>query len=263
MNQLEPILANVVMNPSAFGGPDTFKNVIAKNKYIEKYNEYMKKNQTVAIEVYRDDNKMDEVYYHFQFPSDSNPEVIYDVVILFTSTNKDDTSETIDRYHIKIFSNSPGFAFQYAYVYNKRDLLVPALVDRFSNAELNTPPDKSNPSKAVGYDYTVFFALYHLKLHPNHLRKAFIKQYGTNISRFNPEDIPTSREVFQRRSPAQLLSFGKIKKKSKSFVEHTKNKVFSALGISTTGGKKRASSARGARKAVKASKGTRAKRSSK
>lgn len=260
----------VVTSPTGFGkGPKTFQDIVRKNNFMQRYVKYMQKNETMALEIYRDNKTtMDysEVFYHFQFPSDSNPEVLYDVVLRFYTTDpavRKDT--TLRNYKIQVFSNSPGFAFQFAYVYYKNGLMIKEFEDHYSPMALNTPPEKSNPLKAVGYDYTVFFALYHLKINPAYLRKTAIQKFGEDLNKFDHKSIPTSDEVYERRSPHDIFGFNKIKKKAARFVNNVEKKVSGVLGFNTSSRKpKKASNtkktvAKGARatRASKASNGHR------
>ena len=144
--KLQPILEDIVRDPSAFGGPDTYSNIVSKNHLIEKYRDYMVKHTDLALEIYREGaSKTDigDVYFHFQLQSDSNSDVIYDVVLRFwTNDPKVRMEDSIRNYQIQVFDNSPGFCFQYAYAYNKHDLLIEELKDHYSEMLLRTPAEK-------------------------------------------------------------------------------------------------------------------------
>lgn len=253
--KLQPILEDIVRDPSAFGGPDTYRNIVSGNHLIEKYRDYMVKHTDLALEIYREGaSKADigDVFFHFQLQSDSNSDVIYDVVLRFwTDDPKVRMEDSIRNYHIQVFDNSPGFCFQYAYAYNKHKLLIEELKDHYSEMLLRTPAEKSNPNSAIGYDYTLFFALYHLKINPYYLSKSNISLYGTNLSRFNPDNIHTSKEVYEARTKTDLLSFNTIKRKSHQIEKKLKDTWTKFVG----GGKQRA---QGTKKPVKSSRVQRA-----
>ena len=253
--KIQPILEDIVHDPSAFGGPDTYSNIVSKNHLVEKYRDYMVKHTDLALEIYREGaSKTDigDVYFHFQLQSDSNSDVIYDVVLRFwTNDPKVRMEDSIRNYQIQVFDNSPGFCFQYAYAYNKHDLIIEELKDHYSEMLLRTPAEKSNPQSAIGYDYTLFFALYHLKINQYYLSKSNISLYGTSMSRFNPDNIHTSKEVYEARTKTDLLSFNTIKRKSHQIEKKLKDTWTKFIG----GGKQHA---QGTKKAVKTSRVKRA-----
>lgn len=223
-----PILENVVMDPSKFGGPATFRGLVQRNHYVKRYQDYLRKNKTIVMNIYydKDDQQEKEVFYHFQFPSDANPQVIYDVVLRFYAPNSVvREEETLRNYKIQIFSNSPGFTFQFAYAYNKRKLLIEDLRNKFSPNVLEKEPQKTNPNNAIGYDYTVFFALYHLHINQDYLKKAAIAAYAGDIDKFEMDEIPTAATVYQRRSQKQLIDFDRIKKKAERFGDKVQKKI--------------------------------------
>ena len=235
-----PILVNILDDPSCFGGPTTFRDIAKKNNYIGKYQEYAKKmGDAIAMEIYRPDQtnrKYDQVLYHFQFQSMNQESIIYDVVLRFYAQTPALVEEpTISKYYLQIFSNSPGFAFQYAYAYHKMHLLPEILEDRFTQGELSIPPEKSNPKKAIGYDYTVFFALYHLKLNKYYLAKKEIDTFGKNLLDFDPEDIATTKETLEQRTRQDVLGFHALEKKAKSIKVKAKKQFDSFFGTNISG----------------------------
>lgn len=265
--KINPTLFNVVMDPSVFGGPRTYKNIVDKNQYLKKYNDFIHKNGQLVMDIYRSQSERHdwkEVIYHFQIPSESNPDVIYDTLIRFyTNDSAIAAQSSLANYNLQIFSNSPGFTFQYAYVYNKRKILYDRFAGLINPEALKTPPNKSNPSKAVGYDYTVFFSLYHLRLNNFYIRKDTILQYGKDISQLNPDDIPSSEETLHKRNPEQLISFNKIKRKVNKVHKDITQKFTSLrnntqkfLGI-TNKGKTKMAKAKKATHATKARSGRR------
>lgn len=259
MPKVEPTLQNVVMDPSVFGGPKTFQNVVQKNKYLQKYNEYIRKHESLAMDTFRKNGPnrdYEEVYFHFQLPSDNNEDILYDVVLRFHSDDNEEvrTEKTIANYHIEIFSNSPGFTFQYAYAYNKRHLLVEAMAGHYPPMALNTPPNKSNPTFAIGYDYTVFFALYYLKTNPAYLDKENIALFGTDINRFNPQEIKTSNQVYEERNNNEMVSFHSLERKAKKIQKTFKKKVDQIFGRKDKVKHQSGIKAKGARSTVKAKK---------
>ena len=110
-------LETFMKNPSIVGRSEKYKQIIEKNKLYQKFNKYMHDRAALPYTVYKD-TRDDVWYYHFNIESESDSEVIYDVVIEFSPDNKELSNETtLKNYLIRLFSNSPGFSFTYAYAY--------------------------------------------------------------------------------------------------------------------------------------------------
>lgn len=248
-----PNIFNFMENPSVFGGSEYYKDIMRNGGYIAKYNKFISAHSTIPFTVYRDhrvDGALDLVYYHFQVESDKNPEIIYDVVFKFSSTDAKIKSENdIRNYKVQFFSNSPGFLFQYAYVYNNQNLLIPELTKQIGDKALMEPPSKSNPNRAVGYDYTLFYCMRFLYLNQFYMSKKEILRKGKPISQFVPANIASSADVLERRSPKEIISFRKLKRSFLGITEKPKevlNSIGSGLGLTKT---RKATKARGAIKA--------------
>jgi hypothetical protein len=127
---------------------------------------------------------------------------------------------TLRNYDVRFFSNSPGFAFTYAYVYNKYHILVPLLKDKFEGY-LNTPPKKSNPKQAIGFDYTLYIAMRFLQLNNYLLNKSEVRVKGKPLLKFRHQDIATAAEAFASRSGADQNAFKKLANETKKTVKQT------------------------------------------
>ena len=212
----KPTIISFMNDPSVFGNSTAYKDIVRNNSYISKYNSYISKHTTIPFTIYRDhkpDGSIETVIYHFQIESDKNPDILYDVIFkFFTKDVSVKTNQDILEYSFQFFSNSPSFLFQFAYVYKKYNLLIPELNKQIGNQALETPPSKSNPHQAVGYDYTIYYCLRFLYLNQFYLSKKEILRKGKQISQFSAEDIASSQNVLERRSPKELLSFNKLKR---------------------------------------------------
>ena len=208
---IKPYLFNIMKDPSVLGGPKTYSKIVTKNNFKSKYSDYISKQSTIPFNVYYSDDEK-RYLFHFQVVSSSNSDVIYDVVLdLYTTNNHIANSFDLKEYNVRFFSNSPGFMFTYAYVYNNRKLLVPELINKFDVSVREEEPSKSNPTNAVGFDYTIFFCMYFLYLNDFYMRKDDIKRRGKPFSKFNADDILSSFEVFQSRTNTEKSNFRKLK----------------------------------------------------
>lgn len=205
-------------NPSIVGRSAKYKSIIEKNKLYQKFNNYMHGRAAIPYSVYRDEKK-DVWYYHFNIESENDSEVIYDVVIEFSPDTKEVSEETtLKNYLIRLFSNSPGFSFTFAYAYHHHKILIENFYDKFPERILKEPPSKTNPELAIGYDYTIFFALYFLVLNDYHLRKANAIRIARPMTMFNTDVILTSEAAMQKRSEASQSIIKKIEREVKNKV---------------------------------------------
>lgn len=85
---------------------------------------------------------------HYKVPS-SDTKSHYDIVIWYGSKGRISPSTSV-----KIYSNSPGFGYNFAYVFNKKDsLLYPS---KYPSIFLTTPPKMRNPFETHAFDKHVF-----------------------------------------------------------------------------------------------------------
>lgn len=246
----KPTIISFMNDPSIIGNSKAYRDIIRNNSYITKYNSYIAKHNTIPFTIYRDhnpDGSIENVVYHFQIESDKNSDILYDVVIKFyTKDTTVKTHQNILAYDFQFFSNSPSFLFQFAYVYNKNNLLIPELRKQIGETALNNSPSKSNPHHAVGYDYTIYYCLRFLYLNQFYLTKKEILRKGKQISQFKVDDIASSQNVLERRSPKELINFNKLKR---SFISIKNRPVELARSIGSKLGLVKPEKARGTTKA--------------
>jgi hypothetical protein len=85
---------------------------------------------------------------HFKVPSESRPGLMYDIVIYVSSKKINQNTQ------IKVYSNSPLFAYNFSYVfYKKKSLLYP---DLYPREFLTLKPKIRNPFNSVSFDKQVF-----------------------------------------------------------------------------------------------------------
>jgi len=237
--QDDRFLFNFMNDPSIIDGNTEYQNIVVKNKLKEKYAKYVQKNKTIPFRIYFDKEK--EIYlYHFQLKSDSDPKVIYDVAIEFTSKDlATQNEESLVHYDAKFFSNTPGFSFKYAYVYNKRGILIPRLTNRFDGVVLEEAPKKTNPRLAVGFDYALFFCMWFLYTNSWLLQKKEVFLKGKPLEKFIPLEVPTCYEVLDKRSAKELGLVEKITGETirtiKSVSKPIRNKAGQVIGSVKSG----------------------------
>lgn len=243
--------------PSTCGGKNVYDNIRFKNRYLEKYNSYIQENKVIPFKIYSDKGH-EEYYYHFQITSEKNKDVIYDIVLKFFGEGKCKSEDSLDNYDFQIFSNSPGFVFQFAYVYNKYNLLIPEFKDHFVEGSLDIEPTKSNPLQSIGYDYTIYFALYHLAINHFYVTKKEIARIARPLREFHFADVLSTQLVLDKRNPQTLLTFKRIKREIARTVfdkpKETLKDILTKVGLT------KPSKAKKGKSAVKAKKGSKARK---
>lgn len=125
-----------------------------KNKYIE-----FSRSNKIRIEGYCIIE--DSYYIHVKVPSESQKDgkYEYDVVIRFFTDKPEIKKESsLRNYYIQFFSNSPGFIYKYAYLYNKEGFLIELLQNKLDSDFSDVSPEKTNAKMELSYDKTIFFA---------------------------------------------------------------------------------------------------------
>lgn len=119
--------------------------------------------------------KNEEYYFHFLIPSeDLKRNNTYDVILHFIPDIDTKGDKDLRRYLVKLFSNSPGFTFTYAYAFNLYGILVEELDQKFGSEVIGNPPVVRNPAEVIGYEKTTFFACTYLINNDKYLAKSTI-----------------------------------------------------------------------------------------
>ena len=108
----------------------------------------------------------DVVTVHVLTPSNSLPDFKYDVLLQFTPT---DNALTYEDCNIRVFSNSPGFVFSYAYTFahwdlfqTKNRMLIPGTERKLGKLAVTRPPNFRNPLGIPHFDESIYFAIFYL-----------------------------------------------------------------------------------------------------
>lgn len=88
----------------------------------------------------------------------------------------------------KFFSNAPSFIFTYAYVFNKKGIMIDFIKARLPHECLTVAPKVRNPIESLGYDKILYQALRYL-LDGGCLTEGYILRYGTNMNPIIEQDL--------------------------------------------------------------------------
>lgn len=115
------------------------------------------KGNKIKMTAYRD--KLKDVYYfHLIIPSESERDNSYDVVFQFSDESKQHHHElSISNYDVKVFSNSPSFAYTFSYVYAKHGLLIDWLSSKLGKEFITKEPVVRNRFGIINYEKYVYF----------------------------------------------------------------------------------------------------------
>ena len=141
-------------------------------KYELRYLSYKKANKIrVEATMILDDN----YFIHLRVPSESQKGLSeYDVVVqFFTHNEKVKREVTLKHYYVQFYSNSPGFVYKYAALYQIQGYLISSLLGKFTPGMLNTLPEKANKEFELFYDSSIYYACRYLLEHANNTMGKF------------------------------------------------------------------------------------------
>jgi len=151
-------------NPSGKGTSQVGSRELIKQALYFKFNDLLFKFRVIEFKTY-EDKETGAILFHFKIPSQKKfinvRKLYYDIVLQFYPRDKKEIS--IYNCEMKIFSNCPSFVFTYSYVANELGILVSFLKDKLGAKSLEIEPSEKNPSKDMGYEKSIFFAILYLR----------------------------------------------------------------------------------------------------
>lgn len=106
----------------------------------------------------------DNYIIHIKVPSETVKNFYYDIVIYFYPKDKSVLSQkSLERYHVKFYSNDPAFVFTFAYAFEKNKLFFDDLIPKMSKSALKDKAKEKNPKNEVGYVKTLYLAYLFMK----------------------------------------------------------------------------------------------------
>ena len=143
-------------NPTMMNRSSVLNLSYIRKALDDRYNILISKNKTIKHEIYKNDNK---ILIHFHLPSESY-ELNYDVLIeIDTEGDTIDSNDLVKNKVFKVFSNSPSFAYTYAYVFNLYNLLIPEFKDKFDKEILRKEPVNRNTLRMISYEKSLYYCI--------------------------------------------------------------------------------------------------------
>lgn len=127
-----------------------------RTELLKQYNTYIADKFRISYECIKYKGRY---YYISRVESRSLKGFFYDVVLEFTSSQTSASLKIDNTYNMRVFSNAPSFNFTYVYTFNKKDMLISELRNKYSKIALVDSPDIKNPNNIVNYDRILFFSI--------------------------------------------------------------------------------------------------------
>ena len=167
----------------------------------------------------------------------------YDILLEFqfppstTGLPRSANFSTLDTLPIRVFSNSPSFTYNYAYVCNKNGLLIEWMKRRMSTKALELEPVKRNPNLQFGFEKSIYFAILHFKDESRRKYRFYMNDWSkTAIGDAIPTSIQKTAENSIRRDEQKEKESEAAKRRSLlplNMFSLTKKKEDPAMASST------------------------------
>lgn len=116
-----------------------------------------------------------EVYFHLVIPTETDRDNTYDVVFRFFDPDRKHKGElSIRNYEVQMFSNTPSFAYTFAYVYNQYGLMIPMFQSKLGDQIFGSAPVVRNKFEIVNFDKYLFFGAKFLLDSKWYLNRAYL-----------------------------------------------------------------------------------------
>ena len=168
---LQQTIQEYVDNPMGKGSTAITNRTVIRWALDGRYDELIKKSKDFSHFEYKVD---DDYYFHIIIPSeDKQRKNTYDVIIKFSSPDENFSRDTtLKRYFMQVFSNCPSFVFTFAFVYNKYQLLIDELKNKFDDIVFENNPSVRNPGEIINYEKSIYYACRYILDHKKLLNKA-------------------------------------------------------------------------------------------
>lgn len=193
--------------------------------------------------IYSDDTRSFYVF-HIKVPTEqkTTEDLRYDVIIHVTIPEGVDKPISLFNYPCMVYSNSPAFAFTYAYVLNKLGFVPPYMVTKKMTEESKkTSPEKRNPFETIGFEKSLFFAISYIKMN-NYMSvntiSRFIKKFDEkavlqNIKAFDDKLAEVQHAKQKDKKKSDMLK--RSAAKSKNDQSYAESKVIKKVTVIQTG----------------------------
>jgi hypothetical protein len=173
-------LDQLVNNPVGSGSANVGARYLIKNVMASKA-DGMIKNKKIEANFHKIGTSF---VAHFKVESETFDNLFYDIVLEFYPTSDViEAQPSLSKYDIRMISNIPAFAFTYAYVLNKNEMIIPELKNKFDKIFWSDAPSVRNLSEVYGFEKSIqYVALYIKNLLFLNKAKFLVKSSGKESS---------------------------------------------------------------------------------
>lgn len=160
-----------------------------------------------------DGPKKSQYTIHLVIPSESERNNTYDVVFEFTAADKSLRDEkSLRNYDVRVFANSPSFAYTFAYVYKKNGLLIEYLTNKLGKQFVKIAPEVRNRYQIVSYEKYIFFGAMYITESGLLVKKTLESQ----LSIMNPvTNYPAKIRTLEQIMREYQVAEAKVRKQKK------------------------------------------------
>lgn len=156
---------------------------VYKNLYKQKFDNLMVREQgQLHYKIFNTDDSRDTHYIHLKIPSEKLPDLYYDVVLEFYTTDPNlKDKPTIREYNVRFYSNDSAFIFTFAHAFAKNGLFINLLRPKMLQRALVDKPKVRNPKDDIWYVKSLCFAFYAMQRF-NLFNRSMLNQNGQKFN---------------------------------------------------------------------------------
>jgi len=209
-------LAEFLENPVGKGDASIPNKSLILGALSAKYDRYTDgstgKHKIIEMKVYRNAGS-DTYYFWLVMPTETERDNTYDVVFKFHDPEKKHRRDlSIYKYDFQVFTNTPSFAYTFAYVFNKNGLMIPKLTSKLGRKIISSSPDVRNRNQNIMYDKYIYFAARYI-LESKKMNRVTLEMIAKPYDeKYLVSHIRTLDEIMDQYRKAEE----KLKKKKKS-----------------------------------------------
>ncbi|MGL6099509.1 MAG: hypothetical protein ACRC0G_07775 [Fusobacteriaceae bacterium] len=178
---------------------------LVKEQLKIRYKKMVTEKKKFVINIYKNKGAM---LVHVKVPTEGDiPELYYDVLLSVSPSNVLMDSE------VEVYSNCPSFTFRFAYVCNSLGLIIPDYIGHYDKEVLTKSPEETNPTKILGYDKSILYALWALE---DHGYKSYADIVEDAVIDRSQLDQVMQAEGKKQQAQLLRLKYAENKKKNKN-----------------------------------------------
>lgn len=226
-----------VANPSGKGSAVMSTKTMYREMYNKKFNlVLLREANKFTYTLYKSKDEYN-YYIDFKIPSEVIKNFYYDVLIEFSTKNPAfSVTGTLDKYDIRVFSNSPDFMFTHAHAYNKTGLLFTDAISKLPKESVTKVAKERNPKDEIGYVKSIYFAFLLMQQ-----RGLFNKALFIMAKTYNKKDVidtimhSTEKAQLRQEAEAKIKAEERRKKSLEIRQANEKRNVERAVQTSKNG----------------------------